>query len=114
MTAGELPGRTPAPGPAVGREAVHVVEIHEPGRPVRRVAVDAPTAVGRNCDGLLLDDPAVSRRHLRLTPVPEGLVVVDDGSVNGTLVNGEPVAAPTLARAGDVIELGDTTLLVAR
>jgi pSer/pThr/pTyr-binding forkhead associated (FHA) protein len=91
-----------------------VVEVREPGRPVRRFTVDGPTAVGRNCDGLLLDDPAVSRRHLRLTPVADGLVVVDDGSVNGTLVNGEPIAAPTLARAGDVVALGDTTLVVAR
>jgi pSer/pThr/pTyr-binding forkhead associated (FHA) protein len=102
------------PHPSAAGLPVHVVEVHEPGRPVRRFAVEGPTSVGRNCDGLLLDDPAVSRRHLRLTPVPDGLVVVDDGSVNGTLVNGEPIAAPTLARAGDVVALGDTTLVVER
>ena len=44
----------------------------------------------------------------------DGRVMVEDlGSTNGTLVNGTPIAGPTILSPGDTIEVGDTTLRVA-
>ncbi|HME71812.1 MAG TPA: FHA domain-containing protein [Myxococcota bacterium] len=40
---------------------------------------------------------------------PEGFTAVDLGSANGTLLNGTPLAEPTLLASGDILELaGDT------
>jgi hypothetical protein len=50
-----------------------IVEIREPGRPVRRRVVDRAIEVGRECDGEVLSDEGVSRRHLVPgTPKPPG------------------------------------------
>lgn len=79
-----------------------------------RRPVTAEVVVGRDpdCD-LMLDDPRVSRRHLRL--VPDGtdrLRVLDLGSSNGTRINGKDVTGEVTASAGDRIELGSCTLIV--
>jgi pSer/pThr/pTyr-binding forkhead associated (FHA) protein len=76
------------------------------------VSVDSRLEVGRDCDGLQLDDPTVSRRHLWLEPAPDGLILVDMGSVNGTFVDGDKVGQPIALRAGNVITLGETELVV--
>src|SRR5690606_39383516 len=50
-----------------------------------------PTILGRSPDcGIRLDHPGVSRQHLRLTPMEEGLLVEDLGSTNGWLLNETP------------------------
>lgn len=91
-----------------------LIEIREPGRPVRQVVVDRALEVGRECDGELLSDEGVSRRHLKLVPSPLGLSVVDLGSRNGTLVNGVPLESRATLEPGDVVRLGATELLVVR
>ncbi|MFP3905729.1 MAG: ABC transporter transmembrane domain-containing protein [Acidimicrobiales bacterium] len=74
-------------------------------------SLDAAVEVGREA-AWVLDDPAVSRRHLRLEPSPAGLIATDLGSANGTVVNGRPLNAPTVLAPGDVLELGSTVLTV--
>jgi DNA-binding NtrC family response regulator len=56
---------------------------------------------------IAIDDPKMSRRHLTLSRT--GLVVElrDDGSSNGTHVNGERVRTQVLA-PGDIIRIGET------
>ena len=76
-----------------------IIEIREPGQRARRVVVDRAIEVGRDCDGEVLSDEGVSRRHLRLVPSPVALSVVDLGSRNGTLVNGVPDHRPGGSRA---------------
>ncbi|WP_448639209.1 FAD-dependent oxidoreductase [Geodermatophilus sp. URMC 63] len=94
-----------------------VVEIREPGREPRRVALTRALEVGRDPggldpDGLALADDRVSRRHLRLVPSPVALSLVDLGSRNGTLVNGVPVDGRVTLEAGDVVRLGGTEIVV--
>lgn len=91
------------------------VEIHEPGRAARRLALEhGSVEVGRECDGLILADPGVSRRHLRLTSDEGGLTVVDLGSTNGSTINGETmgIAGETALNRGDVVGLAGTTIMV--
>jgi nitrite reductase (NADH) large subunit len=91
-----------------------VVEIREPGRKPRRVPVTAAVEVGRGCKGVLINDDSASRRHIVLTPGPDGLYVTDLGSSNGTYVNGSPLTGrPRLIAAGDVVRVGETDITLA-
>ena len=59
-----------------------------------------------------LDDPTVSRRHAVIVQTPEGeLRVLDDRSMNGIRVNGEPVDWSPLTD-GDELQIGRYTLSV--
>ncbi len=62
--------------------------------------------LGRSFDAdLRLDDPAVSRRHARISLAGGHCSIEDLGSENGTLVNGRRIAAPTPLQSGDQIGL---------
>jgi len=89
-----------------------VIEIREPGQAVRRVVLDRAVEVGRECDGEVVSDAGVSRRHLKLVPSPTSLSVVDLGSRNGTLVNGNPLSGRATLEAGDIVRLGGTDIVV--
>ena len=64
--------------------------------------------IGRDarCD-LAIDHMTVSRIHARLERTPEGWVLKDLSSTNGTRVNGWRVRGQVTVRAGDVIRFGD-------
>jgi pSer/pThr/pTyr-binding forkhead associated (FHA) protein len=68
--------------------------------------------IGRTseCDLCIPDDEKVSRLHARLEWNGNDWVVVDQGSTNGTFVNGEKVQECKL-RPGDVLEIGDSQFL---
>ncbi len=89
-----------------------VIEIREPGRPIRQVRVDRALEVGRECDGVVVADEGASRRHLKLLSSPLGLSVVDLGSRNGTLLNGVPLRTRAMLQPGDVIRLGRTEIVM--
>jgi DNA-binding NtrC family response regulator len=70
--------------------------------------------VGTGADAeLRLTDPSVSRRHLRLTPVPEGVYAVDLGSTNGTRLGAEKVTE-SLVPLGSTLSLGKTRIEIAK
>jgi class 3 adenylate cyclase len=56
-------------------------------------------------------DEEVSRSHARLRSGPEGWVLLDDGSRNGSHLNGEAITGPRPLRDGDVLRFGDTVVL---
>ncbi len=79
----------------------------------RRFTIPAAGArVGRSSgNDIVLADPALSRFHCRLFFKDGGLWINDLGSTNASLVNGKPVADRPL-RAGDLLEFGDTRMLI--
>ena len=95
------------------------------GQPVRVTFGDTELAraylglsVGRHPDlnERTIDDPTVSRRHLRFGVSGGELFAEDLNSLNGTLVDGEPIQpfqAVTLA-SGEALTLGRVTLMVSR
>jgi hypothetical protein len=70
--------------------------------------------IGRDsrCD-LAVDHMTVSRIHARLERTPEGWVLKDLSSTNGTRVNGWRVRGQVTVRAGDVVRFGDVEYTLA-
>lgn len=86
-------------GPDAGRSVPLPPGVHDVGR-------EAGVAV-------LLDDPEVSRAHVRLHVDPDGVRAEDLGSSNGTYVDGRRVEGATLLAPGVAVRIGRTTLAVA-
>ena len=65
--------------------------------------------VGRepSCE-IVIPDRQVSRYHARFTLTPEGVMLEDLSSKNGTHCNGHPIADPVLLQDGDVIQVALT------
>lgn len=91
------------------------LRVYSPDGP-HAVAVDFPLTgdqlvIGRDpgCD-VVLQGAGASRRHLQLRRGPEGWTLLDLGSANGTLVQGQRVQSHPL-RHGDTIQLGDSRLV---
>ncbi|NDJ62019.1 MAG: FHA domain-containing protein [Chloroflexi bacterium] len=79
-------------GPALG----HVYMLSEP-----------TVSLGRDLNNdIVVQDPEISRQHLRLYRTPQGYLVEDLHSTNGTFINGERLKQPHLLQADDVIRMG--------
>jgi hypothetical protein len=69
--------------------------------------LDSEYSLGRAPDNTIsIADGSVSSRHARILRTPEGFVLEDLQSRNGTFVNGEQVANKRLLTDGDLIRLG--------
>jgi len=105
------PTPTPPPPPAPKPEP-DVVSLKVDGK---THAVSSPKVVigrSRDCD-LRVSDLNASRRHAELRKDGDGYWIVDLGSMNGTLVNGERVDRAQL-EDGDRITLGSTDIVFGR
>jgi class 3 adenylate cyclase len=90
-----------------------VVAIKQQGRHPLYLEVRDTLEVGRECDGLLVDDLQCSRRHVSLTP-RNGMVVVQDlGSTNGTFVNDTLMTSSVELAPGISVRIGSTTIELA-
>ncbi|MBN1221563.1 MAG: PD40 domain-containing protein [Anaerolineae bacterium] len=70
-------------------------------------------AIGRHSDNqIVIDEPMISRQHVRLTWQGQTYLLEDLGSANGTWVNNVLVTGPVSLRLGDVIRLGQAVQLV--
>lgn len=70
--------------------------------------------IGRGPDNeIVLPDDQASRRHATIWVAQGNVYIRDEGSTNGTFVRGQRIAAPTLLRAGDQVQIGNM-LLTAR
>lgn len=88
------------------------IQVVEPGHSPRVVTLVGDVEVGRDCDGIVIEDPTASRRHLRLEPSVAGLIVEDLNSANGTYIDEERIVEPMIVQAGNVVRLGETNLVV--
>lgn len=68
-----------------------------------------PLIIGRDPDcHIVLEDPTVSHRHVRLACQGIQLIVEDLGSKNKTKVNGKPIFKTRVLRSGDLVQIGDS------
>ena len=107
--AGSSPSQT-------GLGYVRIEEGKEPGRiyEVRKESL----SIGRSRESdIFLEDLAVSRLHASIVSMgPGNYALRDEGSANGTKVNGQTVNKyqPYPLQEGDKIQLGQTVLVFAR
>ena len=68
----------------------------------------ANSTVGREttCDIVLSADTTISRTHARLINEGGSFVVYDNGSSNGTFVNGMRLSSPVALAPGDIVQFG--------
>ncbi|MCI0519865.1 MAG: FHA domain-containing protein [Chloroflexi bacterium] len=62
--------------------------------------------IGREagCD-IVIPDRQISRRHARLNVTPQGAILEDLGSKNGTYRNGKRVESPAALQDGDIVQV---------
>jgi DNA-binding winged helix-turn-helix (wHTH) protein len=72
----------------------------------QRWQLSKPIVLGREptCD-VVIADRQISRYHARLTPTPEGVILEDMGSKNGTHHNGTSLTAPVVLQDGDLLSV---------
>ncbi|MEI7440563.1 MAG: FHA domain-containing protein [bacterium] len=69
--------------------------------------------VGRAVDNdIVLTDPSISRYHLALQPVSDGVVIYNTGSESGFYLNNEWHMDSARAQGGDVIRIGSEEFIV--
>lgn len=99
-----------------GRNSDYFLEIIEGPDLGRKFPLqEAEFFIGRHgqCD-LVLHDPEVSRRHLKIASGGENGWWLDDlGSTNGSFVNGQRITHQTTA-PGDRIKIGQSVLVIQR
>ncbi len=68
--------------------------------------------VGRHPDSdIFLDDISVSRRHATFTRTPNGFVISDLGSLNGSYVNRDRIDSDVVLSGGDEVQIGKYRLI---
>jgi len=87
--------------------------VYQPNFAPQHLAVQSETiTLGRSSDCTIpIRDRFLSRRHAEITFASGAWMVRDCGSVNGTLLNGVKLTAPTMLRPGDRIGLGDSEVV---
>jgi len=97
-----------------GAQKVHAIfKVKAEGR-TRLVVFDTQDlSLGRSPENdLAIDDPEISRKHCIFRRTPQGCVVDDMGTSNGTQVNGESVDRAPLSH-GTVIRVGEVEITFA-
>jgi predicted component of type VI protein secretion system len=74
---------------------------------------DQEIKIGRDSQGdVFLDNPAISRHHATLWMHESKLTLRDEGSANGTFLNGTQVSEPMQVKNGDSISVGKFQIIV--
>jgi DNA-binding NtrC family response regulator len=89
---------------------VEVTEGPDAGQ-VHLAETDSVTVGAARGNDVVLTDTTVSRFHLELTRRPDGILVVDAGSMNGTFAGGTRLEKGVIA-PGTLLRLGTTSLRV--
>lgn len=63
--------------------------------------------IGRSKDNdITIDDASVSRHHATIIQTASGIVISDNGSSNGTFVNGNRINQESVLKKNDIVKLG--------
>lgn len=74
---------------------------------------EAEMFLGRDLtNNIAIPDPEISRRHARFVTTPQGVQIEDQGSTNGTFINGVRLTAPQMLNQGDLITFGENIVVV--
>ncbi|HWZ87352.1 MAG TPA: sigma 54-interacting transcriptional regulator [Polyangiaceae bacterium] len=104
--------RATAPIRVVKYSKVLVSVLEGPDKGKQLEAAGKSLSIGTaECNGLVLQDETVSRRHCELLPTAEGIQVRDEGSTNGSFIGGARVEAATFSAAFQ-LRLGQTLISV--
>lgn len=84
----------------------------ESGYDKREISVDNEVSIGRSdASQIVLDDAGLSRKNTTFFIDDGEVFVADEGSLNGTVVNGAKVGRPQALRSGDVVTIGSNTTI---
>jgi hypothetical protein len=101
-----------APAATVIQGSWRLTVVHGPDAG-QSYALGVQARIGRNPDNeVRLGDPQASRYHALIQRQQDTYVVIDQGSGNGTYVNGQLISKPTPLALGDVITIGNTQIRV--
>jgi len=93
-------------------EAIKLVLATGPSRGKAVLVAEKLTTIGRRPNNdIVLAGRGVSNRHAEIRRGPDGFILVDEGSRNGTFLNGRLVLRAPV-RPGDEIQIGRTTIRV--
>ncbi|MCA9079273.1 MAG: FHA domain-containing protein [Planctomycetaceae bacterium] len=92
--------------------ALQILEIQNGKLKGRRLKVtDSDVLVGRDAGcKVRIASEEVSRLHCRLIATPEGVLVKDLGSSNGTFIDGRPIKGNAMLKPGGQLTIGPMTL----
>jgi len=80
-----------------------------------QIPLSSALVIGRaHGNDIVINDDMVSSTHARITPLPDGAILEDLNSTNGTLLKGMRIHAPQNLVLGDSITIGMLTLVVDR
>jgi hypothetical protein len=98
-----------APRPT-GSHASSIATLTSDSGTMHPLIEDAST-IGRDPRNTIsIPSSSISSKHARILRTPEGFLLEDLGSRNGTFVNGESVTAPRLLADGDTVRFGREVL----
>lgn len=107
------PPPPPPPPPSPTGPAFYLMFLAGPNKGQVQPLTAAITRIGRRRrdNEIALFDTGISNRHAEIRKGPDGLILADVGSRNGTLLNGHRVTESPL-KPGDRIQLGHTLIEV--
>jgi len=83
------------------------IQVSKDGKELNRVCLSYEKSfIGRmDQNHIVLDHPSVSRSHALISKVKGQFFIVDQGSQNGTLINGKEVLQEEF-KSGDLVTIG--------
>jgi two-component system, NtrC family, response regulator AtoC len=103
----------PAPAPDGERGSFYLLVVQGESSSMFRLPSTGIVTIGRGADSdLPLDDGAASRSHARLVTSDGTAVLHDLESHNGTFVNGDRIEGARELASGDVVSIGEVTLIL--
>ncbi len=85
------------------------------GQPSHSFPLRGEVTLGRDkSNSVVTADQKISRHHATLSPIDNTFLLQDQGSANGTYLNGVLIGQPTRLKDNDKINFGDTTFLFSK